>query len=71
VRRALVLNVAALVLVGVACLMPLITVSAGRTDLSATLSSGPEGLRSGGLWELSAVVLVTSAAARVLRFLVG
>ena len=51
--RALALNVAALALVGVACLMPLMTVSISGMDLSATLFSGPEGLRSDGLWELS------------------
>ena len=68
-RRALALNIAALVLVGVACFMPLMTVSAGGMDLSATLFSGPEGLRSDGLWELSVVVLFTSVAAPVIKLL--
>ena len=67
--RALALNVAALVLVGVACLMPLMTVSISGMDLSATLFSGPEGLRSDGLWELSAVVLFTSVAAPIIKLL--
>jgi paraquat-inducible protein A len=67
--RALALNVAALVLIGVACLMPLMTVSAGGRELSATLFSGPEGLRSDGLWELSVVVLFTSVAAPVIKLL--
>jgi paraquat-inducible protein A len=68
-RRALALNIAALVLVGVACVMPLMTVSAGGMDLSATLFSGPEGLRSDGLWELSVVVLFTSVAAPIIKLL--
>src|SRR3954462_9934551 len=67
--HALALNVAALALVGVACLMPLMKVSAGGMDLSATLFSGPEGLRSDGLWELSVVVLFTSVAAPIIKLL--
>ncbi|MDO9714176.1 paraquat-inducible protein A [Paracraurococcus lichenis] len=67
--RALALNLAALVLIGVACLMPLMTVSAGGMDLSANLFSGPKNLRSDGLWELSAVVLFTSVAAPVVKVL--
>lgn len=67
--RALALNLAALVLLGVACLMPLMSVSAGGMNLSASLFSGPESLRSDGLWELSAVVLFTSVAAPVAKVL--
>jgi paraquat-inducible protein A len=67
--RALALNLAALVLLGVACLMPLLSVSAGGMDLTANLFSGPETLRSDGLWELSAVVLFTSVAAPVAKVL--
>ena len=47
--RALALNVSALVLLGVACLMPLMTVSAGGMFLTADLFSGPRSLRSDGL----------------------
>jgi paraquat-inducible protein A len=65
--RALALNLAALVLLGIACLMPLMTVSAGGMNLSANLFSGPKSLRSDGLWELSAVVLFTSVAAPVAK----
>src|SRR4051794_23651596 len=67
--RALALNLAAMVLLGVACFMPLMRVSASGMDLSATVFSGPEGLRSDGLWELSAVVSFTSVAAPVLKLL--
>src|SRR6476659_7820474 len=65
--RALALNMAALVLLGVACLMPLMTVSISGMNLSANLFSGPKSLRSDGLWELSAVVLFTSVAAPVAK----
>ncbi|MFC7477721.1 paraquat-inducible protein A [Dankookia sp. GCM10030260] len=65
--RALALNVAALVLLGVACLMPLMKVSAGGMDLSADLFSGPRSLQSGGLWELATVVLFTSIAAPLVK----
>ena len=61
--RALALNLAALVLLGVACLMPLMTVSAGGMFLTADLFSGPQRLGTDGLWELAAVVLFTSIAA--------
>ena len=67
--RGLALNLAALVLLGIACLMPLMKVSAGGMNLSANLFSGPESLRSDGLWELSAVVLFTSVAAPVAQVL--
>jgi paraquat-inducible protein A len=49
--------------------MPLMTVSISGMDLSATLFSGPEGLRSSGLWELSVVVLFTSVAAPIIKLL--
>src|SRR5690349_20763338 len=65
--RALALNLAALVLLGVACLMPLMSASAGGMDLSANLFTGPKSLQSDGLWELSAVVLFTSVAAPVAK----
>src|SRR5689334_2388221 len=44
--RALALNLAALVLLGIACLMPLMRVSAAGMVLSANLFSGPKSLRS-------------------------
>src|SRR5689334_8046206 len=65
--RALALNLAALVLLGIACLMPLMTVSAGGMNLSANLFSGPKSLRADGLWELAVVVLFTSVAAPVAK----
>src|SRR5690349_16428063 len=65
--RALALNLAALVLLGIACLMPLMRVSAAGMYLSANLFSGPERLRADGLWELSTVVLFTSVAAPVAK----
>ena len=66
--RALALNMAALSLFGVACLMSLMTVSTAGMQLSANLFSGPEGLQQHGIWELSVVVLFTTVAAPFLRF---
>ena len=47
--RALALNIAALSLFGVACLMSLMTVSTAGMQLSANLFSGPEGLQQHGI----------------------
>ena len=66
--RALALNIAALSLFGVACLMSLMTVSTAGMQLSANLFSGPEGLQQHGIWELSVIVLFTTVAAPFLRF---
>lgn len=65
--RALALNLTALVLLGVACLMPMMKVSAGGMDRSADLFTGPMGLQSDGLWELAMVVLFTSIAAPLVK----
>ena len=59
----LALNVAALVLLLVAVSGVLMTVSrAGQTRI-ANLFTGPVGLEQSGMWELSAIVLVTTLAA--------
>lgn len=65
--KALALHIAALALLSIACLMSLMTVSTGGMNLSAGLFSGPQGLRQHGLWELSIVVLFTTAVAPFLR----
>jgi paraquat-inducible protein A len=65
--QALALHVAALAMLGVAGLMSLMTVSTSGMNLSASLFSGPQGLRRHGLWELAGVVLFTTAIAPFLR----
>ena len=65
--RALALNIAALSIFGVACLMPLMDVSTAGMHLSANLFSGPENLGRHGVWELSMVILFTTVAAPFLK----
>jgi paraquat-inducible protein A len=65
--RALALHLAALVMLGIAGLMSLMTVSTGGMNLSADLLSGPQGLHRHGLWELALVVLFTTAVAPFIR----
>jgi paraquat-inducible protein A len=65
--RALALNLAALSLLGIACLMSLMTVSTIGMVRSANLFSGPEGMGRSGLWELSVVVLFTTVLAPTLK----
>ena len=65
--RSLALHLAALALLGIACLMSLMTVSTAGMNLSADLFSGPHGLGRHGLWQLAAVVLFTTAVAPFLR----
>ena len=65
--RSLALHLAALALLGIACLMSLMTVSTAGMNLSADLFSGPHGLGRHGLWQLAVVVLFTTAGAPFLR----
>ena len=65
--RALALNVAALSILGVACLMSLMTVSTAGMTRDANLFSGPEGMGRSGLWPLSIIVLFTTVAAPTLK----
>jgi paraquat-inducible protein A len=61
--RALALNCAALALLVVALVMPLMTVSTAGMTREATLLSGPRGMGASGLWPLEIMVLFTTAAA--------
>ena len=65
--RSLALHLAALALLGIACLMSLMTVSTAGMNLSADLFSGPHGLGRHGLWQLAVVVLFTTAVGPFLR----
>jgi paraquat-inducible protein A len=65
--RALALNLAALSILGVACLMALMTVSTAGMVRHATLLSGPEGMGRSGLWPLSLIVLFTTIVAPALK----
>lgn len=67
--RALALNLAALALLGVACLMTLMTVSTAGMQRTADLFTGPEGLGRDGLWPLSAMVLITTVIAPTLKLI--
>jgi paraquat-inducible protein A len=67
--RALAFNLAALSLFGVACLMPLMSVSTAGMQLTADLFSGPYGLQRHGVGELALVVLFTTVAAPLLKLL--
>lgn len=67
--RALALNVAALSILGVACLMSLMTVSTAGMTRHANLFSGPEGMGRSGLWPLSVIVLFTTVLAPTLKLL--
>jgi paraquat-inducible protein A len=65
----LALNLAALMLFGVGAGMTLMSVSTAGQFHVASLFSGPVGLEQHGLWELSLVVLFTTAAAPLGRVL--
>lgn len=65
--RALALNIAALAILGVACVMSLMTVSTAGMVRHANLFSGPEGMGRSGLWPLSIIVLFTTVAAPTLK----
>lgn len=64
---AFALNIAALCLLLLSCAVGLMTVSTAGMVHSATIFSGPEGLRSHGLWELAVVVVFTTVAAPLLK----
>jgi paraquat-inducible protein A len=67
--RALALNLAALSILGIACLMSLMTVSTAGMVRQANLFTGPEGMERSGLWPLAAIVLFTTVAAPTLKLL--
>jgi paraquat-inducible protein A len=68
-RHGLALNIAALSLFGVACLMPLMSVSKAGMGLSADLFSGPLQLKADGVWPLSVVILIATFFAPLLKIL--
>src|SRR5580704_1832551 len=59
----LALNLAALMMFGIGAFWTLLSVSTAGQWRDANLLTGPEELRSFGLWELSVVVLSTTFAA--------
>lgn len=65
--RALALNLAALSLFAVACLMTLMTVSTAGMVRHASLFSGPVDMGRSGLWELTIVVMFTTVIAPVAK----
>jgi paraquat-inducible protein A len=65
----LALNLAALAMLFVGGFFTLLSVSTAGQRHSANLLTGPEQLRTFGLWELSVVVLITTLAAPLLRTL--
>jgi paraquat-inducible protein A len=65
----LALNVTAIVLFVIGAAMSMMTVSTAGQYHSASLLSGPAGLEQSGMWELSLVVLITTAAAPLARVL--
>lgn len=65
--RALALNLAALSILAVACLMSLMTVSTAGMVRQASLFTGPIDMGRDGLWELTVVVLFTTAVAPVAK----
>lgn len=65
----LALNLAALVMFGLGAGMTLMSVNTAGQFHVATLFSGPMGLEQHGLWELSLVVIFTTAAAPLARVL--
>jgi paraquat-inducible protein A len=67
--RSLALTVASLSLLGIACLMALMTVSTAGMVRGANLFTGPEGLGRNGLWPLSLIVLFTTVVAPALKLL--
>jgi len=64
--RGLALSLAALAILGIACLMSLMSVSTAGMTRNANLFSGPEGMARSGLWELSVIVLFATVAAPTL-----
>ncbi len=64
---ALALSMAALGFLIIGCSTNFMTVSTAGMYHSANMFSGPEGLRSHGLWELAIVVLFTTILAPVLK----
>ena len=64
--RGLALSLAALAILGIACLMSLMSVSTAGMTRKANLFSGPEGMARSGLWELSVIVLFATVAAPAL-----
>ena len=65
----LALNLAALMMFGIGAFWTLLSVSTAGHLRRANLLTGPEELRSFGLWELSVVVLATTFAAPLARML--
>jgi paraquat-inducible protein A len=65
----LALNVSALVLFGLGATLTMMSVSTAGQMRVAGLLTGPAALESYGLWEISAVVLATTAAAPLARVL--
>jgi paraquat-inducible protein A len=65
----LALNLAALIMFGIGAFWTLLSVSTAGQLRRANLLSGPEELRSFGLWELSVVLLATTFAAPLARIL--
>jgi paraquat-inducible protein A len=65
--RALALNIAALSILAVACLMTLMTVSTAGMVRQATLFTGPIDMGRDGLWELTIIVLFTTVVAPVAK----
>ncbi len=65
--RALALNLAALSILAVACLMSLMTVSTAGMVREASLFTGPIDMGRDGLWELTIVVLFTTVVAPVAK----
>ena len=65
--RALALNIAALSIFAVACLMTLMTVSTAGMVREASLFSGPVDMGRSGLWELTIVVMFTTVIAPVTK----
>jgi paraquat-inducible protein A len=64
---AFALNLAASGMLIISCATTLMTVGTAGMSHSANLFSGPQGLRSHGLWELGAIVLFTTIVAPVLK----
>jgi paraquat-inducible protein A len=65
--RALALNIAALSIFAIACLMSLMTVSTAGMTRHASLFTGPLDMGRDGLWELTVIVLFTTVVAPVLK----
>ncbi len=65
--RALALNIAALSIFAIACLMTLMTVSTAGMVRHASLFSGPIDMGRSGLWPLTIVVLFTTVVAPIAK----